>query len=263
MNKIKIIDEKIIYEESDDLIEVSLSDKLDIFDIIKLRIKVMGNTDVEIYYEDADESKLDVLVEIDENVTCNLYELKKENDVKIQYKYYLNRYSNLQVHKFYDCNKVKELDVVELNGEYASIEYKFHTISKNEQKYDLMVYHNSSNTISKVINKGVNIEDGSLAFNVTGVVYNGIIDCEVDQNNRIITMNDNKCNINPNLLIEENDVIANHSALIGKFNENEIFYLMSRGIKREAALRLLTRGFLTDETNFKEEIEKIIDMYWR
>ena len=106
MNKIKIIDEKIIYEESDDLIEVSLSDKLDIFDIIKLNIKVMKDTDIEIYYEDAYESKLDVLVEIDENVNCNLYELKTENDVKIQYKYYLNIYSNLNVHKFYDCNKV-------------------------------------------------------------------------------------------------------------------------------------------------------------
>ena len=94
-------------------------------------------------------------------------------------------------------------------------------------------------------------------------MYNGITDCEVDQNNRIITMNNNKCNINPNLLIEENDVIANHSALIGKFNENEIFYLMSRGIKRDDAIKLLTKGFLYDETIFEEDIKNIIDTYWR
>ena len=76
-------------------------------------------------------------------------------------------------------------------------------------------------------------------------------------------MNEKECNINPNLLIEENDVIANHAALIGKFNEAEIFYLMSRGIKREDAIGLLTRGFLQDDTTFKEEIENIIDAYWR
>lgn len=263
MNKIKIINEQIIYEESDDLIEVSLSDKLDIFDIIKLQIKVLNDTDIQIYYEDEDESKLDVLIELKENVNCNLYELKKEQDVKIQYKYYLSQNSNLVIHKFYDCKNVKELDIIELNGENANIDYKFHTISKENQKYDIMIYHNSCKTKSKILNKGVNIENGELIFNVTGVVYNGVTDCEVDQNNRIITMNNNKCSINPNLLIEENDVIANHSALIGKFNEKEIFYLMSRGIKREDAIRLLTRGFLQDETIFKEQIENIIDMYWR
>lgn len=263
MNKIKIVNEQIEISESDEKIEVSLSDKLDIFDIIKLNIKILEDTDIEIYYEDIDESKLDVLIEVQDNVNCNLYELKKENDVKIQYKYYLSSNSNLYVHKFYDCNSVKELDIIELNGEYANIEYKFHTISKNNQKYNLMVYHNCRNTKSKIINKGVNIKDGSLEFNVTSVVYNGITDCEIDQNNRIITMNNNKCNINPNLLIEENDVTANHSALIGKFNEREIFYLMSRGIRKEDAIKLLTKGFLSDETIFEEDIKNIIDMYWR
>ena len=102
-----------------------------------------------------------------------------------------------------------------------------------------------------------------MSFNVTGTVYNGIVDCELSQNSRIITMNENPCNINPNLLIEENDVIANHAALIGKFNEDEIFYLMSRGITREDATKLLTKGFLQDNTVFKEDIENIIDMYWR
>lgn len=263
MNKIKIINEQVLFEESDDLVEVTLSDKLDIFDIIKLKINVLGNTDIEVYYEDEDESKLDVLICVKEDVNCNIYELKKEHDVKIQYKYYIGARANLTVHKFYDCNVVKELDVVELNGEYANIDLKLHTISKNTQKYDLVVYHNSRCTKSNVINKGVNIKEGSLSFNVTGVVYNGIKDCEVNQNNRIITMNENNCNINPNLLIEENDVIANHAALIGKFNEEEIFYLMSRGIKREDAIRLLTRGFLQDDTVYKEEIENIIDTYWR
>ncbi len=263
MNKIRVIDEQVLFDESDDKIEVTLSDKLDIFDIIKLNIKVVQSTDIEIYYESETESKLDVIIEIKEDVICNLYELKKENAVKIQYKYYLEKNAELQVHKFYNCNIVKELDIIELNGESASIVYKFHTISTDTQKYDVLVYHNSSRTRSQIMNKGVNIKNGSLAFNVTGVVYNGIVDCEVDQNNRIITMNENLCNINPNLLIEENDVIANHAALIGKFDEEQIFYLMSRGIPKEEAIRLLTRGFLQDETTYQEEIQEIIDTYWR
>jgi len=104
MNKIRVINEQVLFEESDELIEVTLSDKLDIFDIIKLQIKVLKDTDIEIYYENEKESKLDVLINVNDDVNCNLYELKKENDVKIQYKYYLGARSNLQVHKFYNCN---------------------------------------------------------------------------------------------------------------------------------------------------------------
>lgn len=203
------------------------------------------------------------MVNVSNDVCCNIYELKKGQDVKIQYKYYMETRSNLQIHKFYDCNVVKELDIIELNGEYASIDYKMHTISKNTQKYDVVVYHNSRCTKSNIVSKGVNIKDGSLSFNITGTVYNGIVDCELSQNSRIITMNEKPCNINPNLLIEENDVVANHAALIGKFNEEEIFYLMSRGITREDAIKLLTKGFLQDNTVFKEDIENIIDTYWR
>lgn len=263
MNKIKVIGEQVLFEESDDLIEVTLSDKLDIFDIIKLNIDVLENTDIQIYYENENDSKLDVVVTLKDDVCCNIYELKRENNIKIQYKYYVGARSNLNVHKFYDCNVVKELDVIELNGEYASIDYKIHTISKNTQKYDLVVYHNSRCTKSNIISKGVNIDEGSLSFNVTGNVYNGIVNCELNQNSRIITMNENNCSINPNLLIEENDVVANHAALIGKFNEQEIFYIMSRGIKREDAIKLLTKGFLKDDTLFLEDIQNIIDMYWR
>ena len=263
MNKIKVTNEQVLFEESDEKVEVTLSDKLDIFDIIKLKINVLEDTDIEIYYENENESKLDVLINFNDDVCCKIYELKKEHDVKIQYKYYIGARANVEVHKFYDCNVVKELDIVELNGEYASIDYKLHTISKNTQKYDVVVYHNNRCTRSNIISKGVNIKEGSLSFNVTGTVYNGIVDCELNQNSRIITMNENPCNINPNLLIEENDVVANHAALIGKFNEEEIFYLMSRGIKREDAIRLLTKGFLFDETVFEEDIQNIIDTYWR
>ena len=51
MNKIRIINEQIELLDSDDQIEVSLSNKLDIFDIIKLNIKILEDTDIEIYYE--------------------------------------------------------------------------------------------------------------------------------------------------------------------------------------------------------------------
>lgn len=40
MNKLIITDEEIKLEESDELIEVTISDKLDIFDVTKIKILV-------------------------------------------------------------------------------------------------------------------------------------------------------------------------------------------------------------------------------
>ena len=127
-----------------------------------------------------------------------------------------------------------------------------------------MVYHNSSNTESNVINNGVNVLDGNLSFIVSGFVPNGNVNCIVDQKNRIINLTSNLCMIKPNLFIDENDVIANHSAHIGKCNDEEMFYLMSRGISFKDAENLIIKGFLLNGlTNDKQQMEKIINKYWR
>ena len=94
-------------------------------------------------------------------------------------------------------------------------------------------------------------------------MYNTITDCVVNQNNRIINLNDKKSTINPILLIDENDVEANHAALIGKFSKEEVFYLMSRGIDYDSAINLLVKGFLYIDIKDDERINKIIDKYWR
>ena len=77
-------------------------------------------------------------------------------------------------------------------------------------------------------------------------------------------MTDNLCIIKPNLFIDEEDVSANHSALIGTFKAEEVFYLMSRGISKKEADSLLTRGFLMKGINYHKDIlESLISKYWR
>ena len=86
----------------------------------------------------------------------------------------------------------------------------------------------------------------------------------LDQKNRIINLTNKKCEIKPNLFIDENDVIANHSAHIGKCNEEEMFYLMSRGIEPKEAENLIIRGFLLNGLKQgQNEMENIINKYWR
>lgn len=262
MNKIIVNDDKVKIN-TDKKLDVDLIVKQDIFDITKIKIQVLKDTSLMIEYKSDDKSKIDIEINIDAYVNFKLYELREEKDIKVQYRYELNEYSNVLVNKFYDCNKVKELDIIYLNGENAEINYNFNTISKDKQDIDIVVYHNHMNTISNLNNKAVNILNGSTTFNITGSVYNTITDCIVNQNNRIINLNDKKSTINPILLIDENDVEANHSALIGKFSKEEIFYLMSRGIDYDTAINLLVKGFLYIDILDDNRLNKIIDKYWR
>jgi Fe-S cluster assembly protein SufD len=47
----------------------------------------------------------------------------------------------------------------------------------------------------------------------------------------------------PSLEIDANDVRASHGATISKIDEEYIFYLMSRGIPRNTAVRMVVEGF--------------------
>lgn len=260
MNKIIVVDNKIKLDV-DDSIEVVSLDRFELFNVKKIIIKIIKDTNLEIEYS-SKESKIDIEFVISDYVTCHVFELRHDVKLKAQYRYIVGENSSLNIVKFYDCKEAKELGVVELNGEHASIDYKLKTIATQNQKYDLVIYHNLKNTISNINNHGVSLDDGSISFNVTGLVYNGMTDCELNQNNKIVTFNDNKCVIAPKLLIDENDVVANHSALIGKFDDDEIFYLQSRGIDKNSAITLLVKGFLLENLE-DERLEKIIEKYWR
>ena len=48
----------------------------------------------------------------------------------------------------------------------------------------------------------------------------------------------------PSLIIENNDVKATHSASVGQVDEEKMFYLLSRGLNRKEAERMIVTGFL-------------------
>ena len=157
-------------------------------------------------------------------------------------------------------------ECVKINlDEYANINYNFKTVSTHSERYDIEVHHNGAYSSSNIINNGVNIQNGTLIFNVSSMVLNNIVDTNINQNNRIINLNDKLCQINPNLYIDENDVTANHSAYIGKFRDDEIFYLQRLGLSYIDATKLLLKGFLSNgmPKYMDKHINKLTKKYWR
>lgn len=264
MNKIKVVNDIIVLEDTNKNIEVKFENKNDSFDVNNITLKIKESCDIEIIYEALEKTKLDMYFYVYPNVSVNIFEVRSGVKTKVQYKYYIEENSSVTVNKFYYNTKHRELDIVNLNGEFSRFDYYLKTIAKDKEKYDFIINHNKSNTISNIYHHGINNSDEKLTFNVTGVVPKNKIGCELEQQSRIITNKDNENTIAPNLLIDEEDVSANHAALIGNFDNEEIFYMMSRGISYEDAKILLTNGFLLSglrEDN-REKIKNILDTVW-
>ena len=150
----------------------------------------------------------------------------------------------LEINKIYDSADIWEEVTINLNGENSKVLYNFSTLAHANQTFIININHNNKNTVSNVYNHGVVINDSRLYFEVNSVVKKGYTNSMLNQESRIITMGDNYSEIKPNLLIDEYDVNARHAAIIGKFNKEDIFYLMSKGIPYEKANELLIIGFL-------------------
>ena len=81
-------------------------------------------------------------------------------------------------------------------------------------------------------------------------------------------MKDNSdAKICPNMFIDLDDVSAKHGSVIGTFNNEQIFYLMSKGISYYDSLKLLIKGCLLADlvvaADKRMKILEIIDRYWR
>lgn len=266
MNKIFLENDKIITKELDDTIKYDIFTN-DTFGITSLTLEIQKDTNLEIEYNFKDTTKIETIIIVNKNVNLQLFEKITGEFAKIRTKYYLKENSNTVVSKFNNIKEIKEYIVINLDETKSKIEYNLKTIGEKEENYDILTYHNASETTSIINPNGVNIKDGKIKFNVSSFVPNKIIKCDVSQNNKIINLTNNECIINPNLYIDEYDVTAAHSAWIGTFNSDELFYLMSRGINKNDAIKLLIKGFLTNKMEIREEekelIKNTIDNYWR
>lgn len=265
LNKIKVVNDEITLNEIDESIELSIVPKNEFFDVTSIILNIKKDTSLNIEYSTRTATKLDVKIKVEPNINFTFNEYRYGKNFKIRYQYNIMENSIANIYKFYDVKGIKEMNIISLTGNNANIDYNFKTISTGCEKYNMTIHHLAPNTISNIKNNGVNINKGSLHFNVSSFVSEGFTECNINQASRIINLTDNKCQINPNLFIDEYDVSASHSALIGKFSDEEMFYLESRGIDEKNALSLLINGFLNNNMpdSLKKRITKNINKYWR
>ncbi|MFD1708629.1 Fe-S cluster assembly protein SufD [Siminovitchia sediminis] len=113
------------------------------------------------------------------------------------------------------------------------------------QNFTTSVIHFGRNTEGFILNHGVMKDAASSIFNGIGKIEKGASKSNAEQESRVLMLSEKaRGDANPILLIDEDDVMAGHAASVGRVDPVQLYYMMSRGISKADAERLIIHGFL-------------------
>jgi len=118
---------------------------------------------------------------------------------------------------------------------------------KGKEKFDLhlTVIHAAPHTSAKISLKAVVEGRGVANLNGTVIIQKSAPQTDTFLEERVLLLSDQaRATAIPNLEILNHDVKCSHAATIGRLDDEQLFYLMSRGLSKARATHLLAQGFL-------------------
>ncbi|MEV5010110.1 Fe-S cluster assembly protein SufD [Streptomyces sp. NPDC093064] len=148
-------------------------------------------------------------------------------------------------------------DVVRLNprvtyagpGGEAELYGLYFTDAGQHQEHRLLVTHNTPHCKSNVAYKGALQGDEAHAVWIGDVLIEAKAEgTDTYEMNRNLVLTDGaRVDSVPNLEIETGEIVgAGHASATGRFDDEQLFYLMARGIPEQEARRLVVRGFFAE-----------------
>lgn len=141
--------------------------------------------------------------------------------------------------------------------------------SNIKQEFNLNVYHEQEKSESNMKNFAICKNDSLININTNGLVLRGSKQAIISQKTKgILLSKESGISANPLLQIDEFDCLASHGAGIGAIDEEDLFYLMSRGLTRNESEKLIINGFINPlierieniDSNQKNKDSKVVDL---
>lgn len=195
------------------------------------------NSVVEVYAGPGAKVRFASVRGMDENRTDYVFRRAKvEKDATVEW----------SISEMSDGNIVSD-NSTDLLGHGSRVETKTASIGTGEQKENVTSYvrHVGQNTTSNLLSRGVMKGSATAIFNGITKIESGAEKAKGEQAENILMLSEkSRGDANPILLIDEDDVEAGHAASVGKVNDIQLYYLMSRGISQKEAERLIIHGFI-------------------
>lgn len=191
-------------------------------------------------------TKIKQLSKIPKKITVG----KSEEGSKIVY-YFYHSGSNID----------RKIDIY-LRSANTHVELKGAITQKGNEAVNLSVsiHHISGNSNCRVHIKTFLCDQAN--FNFEGSIFiekNAHLADSYLQQDNLVQSEDVVCNTSPQLEIRANDVKASHGATVKTFDEQDLFYLMSRGINKENSKHFIAQGFLSEV--YGRDLEKVLKYF--
>ncbi|MBB3108309.1 Fe-S cluster assembly protein SufD [Paenibacillus phyllosphaerae] len=146
----------------------------------------------------------------------------------------------------HDGNTLSETRSV-LRGNGSTSDAKVISIGSGKQQMSLTTgaVHVGRSSDSQMVTRAVMKDSATAIINGITKIEKGATKANGEQTEKVLMLSPKaRGDANPILLIDEDDVTAGHAASVGQVNPEQVYYLMSRGISKREAERLIINGFL-------------------
>jgi Fe-S cluster assembly protein SufD len=133
-----------------------------------------------------------------------------------------------------------------LDGEAAETKMVGAFYGHDDQHFDVnaRVWHNGEHTTADLVTRGVVDDHARSVYEGVQHVGSGAWDTNSYQRENTLMLSDeSEADAAPKLIINNHDTEASHSATVGQVNEEDLFYMTSRGVGQGLAKTMLVEGF--------------------
>ncbi|MFD0716439.1 Fe-S cluster assembly protein SufD [Paenibacillus sp. GCM10027626] len=155
-----------------------------------------------------------------------------------------------------------------LKGNGSSADAKVISIGSNKQQMSLTTraVHFGRSSDSNMVTRAVMKDQASAIINGITKIEKAATKANGVQTEKVLMLSPKaRGDANPILLIDEDDVTAGHAASVGQVNPEQVYYLMSRGISKQEAERLIIYGFLAPVVSeipidvVREQLQRLLE----
>ncbi len=182
-----------------------------------------------------------------ENRKIDIVNLFRTTPLKVTGTITLGRKASLEIVEVDLGRFSMDLQIRTSLAEKAGFLYKLAALNENAEakSYRADVIHIGRESKSLTSMFGVCSGTSHMEFLGVSDIKRGAAKANTRQEGKAVTLSGKaRCIVSPALLIGEEDVFASHGASMGSVPDTDIFYLMSRGLDRNTAERLVMVGYL-------------------
>lgn len=223
---------------------------VNLFANINRQIEVTGSNTVFINNDNTDDFSNDVTFKLATNADLDLtlFDLNTSTSVINKVNFDLEADSNLKVVIVSLNTGLTKSDIIaNLNGERAEANINVISVANTgvDTTFNVICNNNAPHTVGNITQRAVALNGGSNIFEATGYIGKNCAKAINFQESRVLLLDGAaKGDASPILLINHHDVEAGHAAGVSRVNDEEMYYLMSRGIDRKTAEELMTVAFI-------------------